>query len=99
MLNVPVISFFYFCGCVGFKDLVNNPMIIFNGATLIIPIAVCCFTLQLNLVLKVNNEFVEEIYEKLKSKEEYRFILDKLEHSIIIIKDNQIEFVNDRFLH
>ena len=58
-----------------------------KSSSLLIPISVVCFVLHLMLVAKVNNEFIEEIYEKLKSKSEYKFILDRLEHSIIIIKD------------
>lgn len=49
--------------------------------------------------LKVNGSYIEGLHEKLQSKEEYKFILDKLEHSIIVIQDGQVEFVNDRFLN
>ena len=39
------------------------------------------------------------MHEKLKNKEEYKFMIDRLEHSIIIIQDEQIEFANNSFLN
>lgn len=36
---------------------------------------------------------------KLQNKEEYKFMIDRLEHSILIINDHQIEFVNTKFLN
>ena len=36
-------------------------------------------------LLKVSNGYIERIHAKLESKEEYKFILDRLEHSIIIV--------------
>jgi len=49
---------------------------------------IICFTIQIWLVQKFNIEFLHQIYEKLKNKEEYKFMLDRLEHSIIIIQDD-----------
>lgn len=46
----------------------------------------------------MNKEYLDEMYVKLKNKEEYKFFLDRLEHSIIIIDKNQIEFINSKFL-
>lgn len=50
------------------------------------------------LVQKINFEQLQLINDKLKNKEEYKFMLDRLEHSIIIIQKDQIEYVNDSFL-
>ena len=50
------------------------------------------------LVSKINMEQLQLINDKLKNKKEYKFMLDRLEHSIIIIKKDQIEYVNDSFL-
>ena len=49
--------------------------------------------------LNFGNQILDDLNEKLKNEEEYKFMLDKLEHSIIIIKNDQIEFVNNSFLY
>ena len=51
------------------------------------------------LSAKVNNEFLDQICLKLKNKEEYKFIIDRLEYSIIMVENDQIEFVNCKFLN
>ena len=53
----------------------------------------------LYFISKINNEFIEQAIHKLKTKEEYKFILDRLEHSIITVQNGQIEFVNTKFLN
>ena len=78
---------FMVCGIVGFEKMVEDPSIVLNSKAIIIPIGVACFMFHLNITLKANTDFVDGIYEKIKSKEEYKFILDRLEHSIIIIEN------------
>lgn len=86
------------CGIWTSKLLIEDPIYFFEKAT--VPILLFCFSFSIYMyfVLKVSNGFIDRIHEKLESKEEYKFILDRLEHSIIIIQNGQIEFVNDLFL-
>ena len=42
---------------------------------------------------------MDEVCLKLETKEEYKQIIDHLEHSILNIYDDQIEFVNSKFLN
>jgi hypothetical protein len=85
---VPLSSFFCFCGVAGFKELMNDPSIIYGSLGIVTVSGCMCFTIQLWLIQKINIEFLYQIYEKLKNEEEYKFMLDKLEHSIIIIQDD-----------
>ena len=94
----PSITFFMFCGLAGFEEILEDSSLYINKKSLMIPIGFSCFIFHLNITLKANTEFIDGMYEKLKSKEEYKFILDRLEHSIIIIQNGQIEFANDRFI-
>ena len=75
------------CGVVGFKKILEDPSILFNDRIVAIPIGVACYLFHLNITLKVNTDFIDRICEKIKSKEAYKFILDRLEHSIIIIEN------------
>lgn len=97
-LVYPSVTFFMLCGLTGFQEMLQDSSLFFNKKSLVIPVGFTCFILHLNIALKANTEFIDGIYEKLKSKEEYKFILDRLEHSIIIIQNGQIEFANDRFI-
>ena len=42
---------------------------------------------------------MDEVCQKLENKEEYKQIIDRLEHSILIKDGHQIEFVNTKFLN
>ena len=48
---------------------------------------------------KINNEFIDQVVHKLNTKEEFKFIIDRLEHSIIMVENDKIEFVNGKFLN
>ena len=50
-------------------------------------------------VQRVYLEHFKEMFIKIQQQQESVYILDHLEESIIIISDNQIEFVNDLFLN
>ena len=43
-------------------------------------------------------DFMDEVVKKQNSQKDLKLIFDKLEESIIIINDNEVEFVNDKFL-
>lgn len=79
--------FAFLCGVSGFKEIVEDPSVLFTGKIIIVPIGVACFVFHLNITNKINTDFVHRIFEKIKSKEEYKYILDRLEHSIIIIEN------------
>lgn len=48
---------------------------------------------------RVNFEHMDELSSKIVNKQEYKYIIDRLEHSIVIIADDQIDFVNSKFLN
>lgn len=75
------------CGVVGFRKILEDPSILFTNKIVVIPIGVACYVFHLNITLKVNTDFINRICEKIKSKEEYKFILHRLEHSIIVIEN------------
>ena len=48
---------------------------------------------------KVAQDFFSELIEKLYTENDLKHILDNLEESIIVIKEDSIEFVNDTFIN
>ena len=63
--------------------------------------AVGILTVSINFyfMAKINSEFIDQVVHKLNTKEEFKFIIDRLEHSIIMVENDKIEFVNGKFLN
>ena len=72
------------------KNSPNNTKVFYGGLVIMF---------NFYIWAKVNREFIKEVINKLISKEEYKFILDHLEHSIILVENDQVEFVNSKFLN
>ena len=86
------------CGIIGIDQAIENPIYFLKSVSYLIPVGTVCTMLHSYLLGKVNEMLVEGICDKLQSKEEYKFVIDRLVHSMIIIKNDQIEYTNDRFL-
>ena len=90
------------CGIVGFKQFVSDPYRIFkkNGKVIYgISYLMIFFLLVIFILQRVNFDYMDELQKKVKNMEEHKYIIDRLENSIIIIDDHQIEFVNTKFLN
>ena len=86
LMMMPVGCFFMICGAEGFHEILENPNILLNMTSVVIPLGVIFFVGHLTIVLKVNTEFLKLEYEKLQNIEEHTFMLDILAQSIIIIQ-------------
>jgi hypothetical protein len=60
--------------------------------------ALFIFTYGINCVMTQKNILVDSILRSQEQKSNVELILDNLEESIMITKDDKIEFVNDKFL-
>ena len=98
-LMILFMAFCVLCAVVGLDKIIEPKNFMLEKYFLQFGFAVIMFSLNVYFMNKVNNEFIDEVFEKLRGKEEYKFILDKLDYSIIIVDDNQTDFVNDKFLH
>lgn len=88
-------AFTILCGILGYEKVISDsPSKIFYQMLF----ATIMFIYQQISVISFNKEYLDEVQVKLTNEKEYKFILDRLEYSIIIIEKNQIEFVNDKFL-
>ena len=78
-----------------------NPKLIYANIIYLalLPLGSLFFVLTHFFFHKVNYEFMDATFANLVAQQEYKFILNKLDYSIIILKDDQIEFVNDRFIY
>ena len=72
-------------GIIGIEYVLQNPQQMLSGIFLIIPVGTIFVTLNSYLLAKVNKMLIEEIVEKLQGKEEYKFVIDNLVNSIIIV--------------
>ena len=81
------------------KLMIDDPVVFVQKTGFKFLYTLCGLAMYSYFVNKVSNDFIEEFHAKLHGKELYKFILDRLEHSIVIIQDDQIEFINDRFLN
>ena len=93
------IAFCILCAVIGLDKILEPGSFVFKKYFLQFSFALLVYGLNIYFLNKENMEFIDEVYEKLKSKEEFKFILDKLDYSIIIIDGNKTDFVNTKFLH
>ena len=56
------------------------------------------FNLGINCVIKQKNFLIEQMFESKEQMDNLKLILDNLEESIMITVNDQIEFLNDKFL-
>lgn len=92
------IAFCILCAIIGLDKIIEPENFVLSRYFLQLSFAVLVYLLNIYFLTKENNEFIDEVYEKLKSKEEFKFILDKLDYSIIIVDGNKTDFVNNKFL-
>ena len=78
------------CSNVGLKEPISFESIYESKTSLKIFIACCTISINYYILAKVNRSFIKEVVHKMKNKEEYKFILDRLEHSIIMVENDQI---------
>ena len=79
------------------KDQIIKPKVIllYVPVGFIMIINIIFYIKQFGLIIE---EFVAELSKKLNTQNDLKHILDNLEEGIIVINENQIEFVNDTFL-
>lgn len=92
------IAFCFLCAVVGLDRIAEPKNFVLKKYFLQFSFALLVYGLNIYFMNKGNNEFIDEVYEKLKSKEEFKFILDKLDYSIIIVDGNKTDFVNSKFI-
>ena len=85
-------------GIEGFQEVLDEPLIFLKKTSVLMIAGFLYLYAFVFIGLNFGNQLLLDLDEKLKNEEEYKFMLDKLEHSIIIIKKDQIEFVNHTFL-
>ena len=78
-----IFAFGILCGIVG-KSIFTDSKYLKQRFFYQILLGTLLFLLSVYFLQRVNNQFLEEVYLKLKNKEEYKFMIDRLEHSILI---------------
>ena len=72
---------------VGISYAYENPLGLFKSIIIILPVGTICVMMNNYIIAKVNNMLIEEIFVKLQAKEEYKFVMNKLVNSIIVVQD------------
>ena len=88
MLLSVYMCFISLCGSISINEPVSLQSI--QKTTISTNLFFACLVVAFNFYFfaKVNREFIGEVISKLIREEEYKFILDNLEHSIIMVEND-----------
>ena len=81
-------AFSILCGIVGLKDALDDPKKLNLRLLFQLITGTIFFLLVIYLQELVNYDYMDELFLKLENKEEYKQIIDRLEHSILNIHDD-----------